>query len=269
MKDSFRFSKWHGLGNHFIVSVVKSTVVEQFTTKQIQKLCDPHFGIGSDGLMLVSDSLEVDHSRHVWMYNPDGSPMGMCGNGIRCVFGHTIRYIEPSDEITFTVEERRIKVRSSNFDTSHLATVDMGTASVNSEEVIQIGGRSFKGYFVDIGNPHFIIPVEALPSNEELYDIGPQLENHSRFINRANIEFAKKTSSNSVDVIVWERGAGKTLACGTGACATAAAFFQFQNLSSKSTIQLPGGPLDIEVLKDSILMTGPAIEVFKGEYQWQ
>jgi diaminopimelate epimerase len=267
--ETIRFAKWHGLGNHFVLFHVKRSFIASLTTEFITRLCDPHFGVGADGLMVIADDPLDGGIYDVLMFNPDGTPMGMCGNGIRCVYGYVNRYLKKLPSLTCRVEGRLISLSSSSDANGMQITVAMGTCRVGALESISVGDRVFEGYAVEIPNPHFIIPVDTLPTEQELCTLGPQLEHHTRFAHRSNIEFVKIHRPDYVEVMVWERGAGRTLACGTGACATAAALSQFQNLLPKSTIKLPGGELFIEVTPQEIYMTGPAVEIFTGDYIWQ
>lgn len=269
MTVTIRFAKWHGLGNHFVLFHAKRSYVTSLTPEFIRAICETHFGVGADGLMVIADKPSDDGIFDVWMFNPDGTPMGMCGNGIRCVYGYINRYLKKAPSLTCRVEGRLVSLSSSTDAGGMLITVAMGSASVGALETIDLAGVSFQGYPVEIPNPHFIIPVQTLPTEQELCTFGSRLEHHQRFPQRSNIEFVKMHRPDYVEVMVWERGAGRTLACGTGACATAAALCQFQNLLPKSTIKLPGGELSIEVISQEIYMTGPAFEIFTGDYIWQ
>ena len=262
-----QFTKWHGLGNHFIVTHSKrSEIATFFDSKFIRQICDPHFGVGSDGIMVI-ESDPIASAIEVWMFNPDGTLMGMCGNGIRCAYGYARKHLNINQsKINFIVEGRPIIVEGELVNGNILATVNMGYLKVFPKEVVMQGDHEYEGYFVEAPNPHFVIPSQELPTTSELVEIGTLLENNPRFKERANIEFAKQISEEEIQVIVWERGAGITQACGTGACAVAAAYFYFQGQGQKRTIQLPGGALTIEVLPDSVLMTGPAVEIYKGTY---
>ena len=208
------------------------------------------------------------------MFNPDGSNMGMCGNGIRCVFGYYKKYIDNSvSSRNFLVEGKIIhtaEVQSPDTHSPMMVQVDMDRATNLKSLIVKIAGGEFFGTSVLIPNPHFIIEVEELPSRELLTLHGSQLELAHEFPNRTNVEFVKIISRSEIDIAVWERGAGITLACGTGACASFFALCAAGKVDTSVKANLPGGTLFLELKTNGVVsMIGAAKEVFNGEYRWQ
>ena len=273
------FWKLEGCGNSFIVIGGEASVgqLSEFS----RCVCDPHFGIGADGLMVVRGRAG-DRTLEIDMINPDGSPMGMCGNGIRCVVRYL--YLErwapwgtPSS-FQFQVGPRRIEC--STGDDGRTVRVVMGRPSLEPDDLPVIsphpiideplghGGLDLLMTAVSMGNPHCVIFVPELDAID-LAQHGPVLEHHPRFPQRVNVEFAQILSSDCIRVKVWERGAGPTLACGTGACATAVAAVITERAGRSVRVELPGGELKVE-WKDNqsdVVMTGPASEICRGLWQ--
>ena len=273
-----KFTKMHGCGNDYIY-------VNGFTEKVnapeelARKISDRHFGIGSDGLILILPTQNGD--AFMQLYNADGSKGTMCGNGIRCVakyvYDHglipaTRNYAlidTPAGVKKIALEVVNGKVKS--------ATVDMGIAKLAGElpEKINVNNRSLQFIGVDVGNDH---AVYFLDDNPELEGImtwpdskfaseGVFFETHKRFVNRVNSEFIKIISRDEINMRVYERGSGETLACGTGATASAFAGVIAGKLNRDVLVHLRGGDLRIKVNDDNrCFMTGPAVEIFSGEY---
>lgn len=272
------FSKMHGCGNDFVViyDVPSRDVDWQALSKP---LCDRHFGIGADGLMVVRQHHTSNFE--VLMYNPDGSEMGMCGNGIRCVtrFLYDHRYYDfdsNSLSVTFNVSGR--EVNCSIAKNSSMVRVDMGPVSFTPADVpvtsrkemiqanLKVDGSSYEVTCLSVGNPHCVVivsDVERVP----LQHLGPFFEHHKLFPERCNVEFVEIVSPEHMKVRVWERGAGATLACGTGACASLAAAFRCHRVISPAMVDLPGGQVkvDWDSANNRIYLEGPAQEIFSGE----
>ena len=276
------FTKMHGAGNDYIyVNTMKYDIPDPSATAIAWSR--PHFGIGSDGLILIGRSSTPDADFSMRIFNNDGSEAMMCGNGTRCV----AKYLHDkglTDKNPIRLETLSgIKILTLHLDKEgrvETVTVDMGAPILEDETQFdpvlgknlstplpcregQGGGSSI---FVSMGNPHFVIftdeDVEKLPI--EVY--GPQLEHHPAFPQRCNIEFAQLRADGTVRMRVWERGSGITLACGTGACATAVAAAITGRTGRRCTIEMDGGVLQIEwdEATNHVLKTGPAAIVFEG-----
>lgn len=268
------FRKYQGTGNDFIVVDGLNGLPELDWPAVARRLCDRHFGIGADGLILVLPGAEAAFKMTI--YNADGSEPEMCGNGLRCF----VRALEDADRApggAFPVETGAGVLRPEILADGRVR-IDMGppilerqripmggprTAQV-VDEPVQVGDRTFAVTAVSMGNPHaviFVPDVEAVP----LAEWGPALETHPLFPARANIEFVQVLGPTEARMVVWERGAGPTLACGTGACAVLVAGVQTERMSPEATIHLPGGDLEIAWEADNhVFMTGPAEFVFEG-----
>lgn len=273
------FIKMHGIGNDFIVI---DCIKQKFTDEELSKIavfaCNRNFGIGSDGLILVCESNSCDFKMR--MLNPDGSEAEMCGNGIR-VFAKYIYDYDLSKKDEITVETlagvKIIKVFVEN-GKCNMVQVDMGCPNLkptqipvtgfNGENVVsqplEVLDKTFNITTVNMGNPHCITIVDKADAIE-LSKYGPLIENHKQFPERTNVEFIEIQDKNNVKMRVWERGAAETLACGTGACASTVAAILNKKTNKKVNMHLAGGDLIIEWADNGhILMTGPAVEVFKG-----
>jgi diaminopimelate epimerase len=274
------FLKYHGIGNDFIlVDGFKEELPEDLLSPQAQRLCDRHFGVGGDGLILVLPSRVADFRMR--MFNPDGSESEMCGNGIRCFAKYLYDY-GLTRETQVTVETLAGLIAPKMIVTDgkvQSVCVDMGEPRLARQEIpmqggdaegqviaekIEVDGERFEITAVSMGNPHcitFVEDVEHFP----VAKIGPLIERHPLFPRRTNVEFIQVLSNEELQMRVWERGAGETLACGTGACASAVAAALNRRTGRKVTIHLPGGDLRIEWAGDNhVYMTGPAEEVFSG-----
>ena len=259
-----RFTKMHGLGNDYLY--VYGEVPEDAAALS-RKLSDRHFGAGSDGMIYISLSRVADFSMRI--FNADGSEAEMCGNGIRCVGkyvydkGYTDRThlcIETLSGIKqLDMQVRSGKVRS--------VTVDMGQAEVFRDRELLIDRSGIFGTPVSVGNPHFVIFVSDV-EKAPLYTWGPFIEKHEAFPGGVNVEFVQVTGDHRLRMRVWERGSGVTMACGTGACASAAAAVSrgYCRPGVPVTVDLDGGPLEITVdSRYNVKMNGPAEIVYEGE----
>ena len=272
-----KFTKMHGIGNDYVYvncfeeSIKNPAEVSKFVS-------DRHFGIGSDGLILISPSAKADFRMNI--YNADGSQAEMCGNGIRCVAKYVYDYgltdkthisVETLGGIKYldlTVEDGKVA----------LVRVDMGKPELQADlipivseneqvidEPIEVDGKEYRMTGVSMGNPHTVIYVDDV-KNLDLEKIGPKFENHERFPKRINTEFVRCIDRHTVEMRVWERGSGETLACGTGACAVAVSSILNDLTDTRVTVKLLGGDLQIEWdrEKNHVFMTGPAKVVFDG-----
>jgi diaminopimelate epimerase len=290
MKAGAEIYKIEGCGNSFVVCSIEqfrfyskefsgpSISPDRVFRDAIEKICSKGFGLGTDGAMIVGIDGSSGSIREcvVFMYNPDGSWMGMCGNGIRCVMRYLALIgriaVDQLQNVTFRVGERT--VICSTEDGGKWVTVDMGEPVLKMKDIpalaedgelntgISITGRSFVGTCVGMGNPHFVV-------FEEMDDIGtwgPLLEAHPTFPARANIEFATVISSRKVRVRVWERSAGITLACGTGACAVTVAGVLTGRTDRSVDVELPGGAVSVEWREGNnhVYLSGPANEILAG-----
>lgn len=271
-----KFTKMHGAGNDYIYVYTPECPIENPAEVSVA-LSRPHFGIGSDGLILIGKSDVADFSMHI--YNNDGSEAMMCGNGTRCV-GKYVYDHQLTDKTTVTLETlsgiKTIQLQLGEDGKVSSATVDMGEprTEVPSQFLIansvavrnnlfNVGG--YEGTFVSMGNPHFVIFVPEV-MDVELPVVGKKLEFDPAFPERCNIEFVTRRPDGTLRMRVWERGSGITLACGTGACATAVAAALTDHAGRISDIEMDGGTLHIEWRDDNhIYMTGPAVTVFEGE----
>ena len=272
-----KFTKMQGLGNDYVYMDAIHQKIEN-ESSLAQFVSNRHFGIGSDGLILICKSDVADFKMR--MFNSDGSEAEMCGNGIRCV-GKFVYDKGLTDKTTVTVETLAgIKTLELNTKEGKVETVkvDMGEPILNPKEIpvisdeepvknlmLEAEGRKFKFTCVSMGNPHAITEVE----DTEKFDVekyGKVLEVDKAFPNKTNVEFIQIVDKNHVKMRVWERGAGETLACGTGACATAVACYLNGKTDRNVEVELLGGKLFIEWNEENnhIYMTGPAVTVFEG-----
>lgn len=279
-----KFTKMHGIGNDYVyVNCFKEQVVNP--SEIAKKVSDRHFGIGSDGLILIKPSDVADFEMD--MYNADGSQGAMCGNGIRCVAKYVYDYGLTDKTRIHVATKSGIKVLDLKVKDGKVqeVCVDMGAPILKPEEIpvdvqaaeaageerlvnwpIQVNGAPYHMTCVSMGNPHCIVPVED-PGRLVIEGIGPKFENHPAFPDRVNTEFIRVLDRKTVEMRVWERGSGETLACGTGACAVAVACILNGWTEDEVTVKLLGGPLRIfwDREKNTVFMTGTATVVFDGE----
>lgn len=274
-----KFTKMQGLGNDYVYVNCFEEQIEN-PGEVARQVSDRHFGIGSDGLILIKPSETADFCMD--MYNADGSRGEMCGNGIRCV----AKYVYDkglTDQEQISIETlagiKYLDLTIQNGEVA-LVQVDMGEPQLVAKEIpviadteqvidaqIQVENEEYRMTCVSMGNPHCVVFMEDV-EGLAIEQIGPKFENHSRFPNRINTEFVKVMDENTLQMRVWERGSGETLACGTGACATAVAAILNGHCKEEVTIHLLGGDLKIRWDKKSnhVFMTGPAKIVFDGEW---
>lgn len=260
-----KFTKMHGAGNDYIYVNTLRYPIEEPEKLSIE-WSRPHTGIGSDGLLLICPSSQADFKMRI--FNADGSEARMCGNASRCI-GKYLYEEGLTDKTEIRLETlsgiKILHLHVGDKNTVETVTVDMGIPSDIHEVTLGEGYAFEKGIAVSMGNPHLVIFVDDI-NQIKLEEVGPVLEHHPLFPDRVNVEFAQILSDNKVRMRVWERGSGITMACGTGACATAVASAFTNRCGRKSSIVMDGGTLDIEWADDNhIYMTGPATKVFDGE----
>lgn len=277
MKTTIKFTKMHGAGNDYIyVNTLLYNIKDP--AKASIEWSKPHFGIGSDGLVLIGKATDPEADFSMRIFNNDGSEAMMCGNASRCIgkYLHDKNLTDKNPIRLQTLSGIKILNLHTNEDNIvETVTVDMGdpqsignkTLAVNDE----IGAaREFNGTFVSMGNPHFVIFLDEDVEKFPVEKYGPLLEHHEAFPNRCNIEFAQVLEDGSVRMRVWERGSGITMACGTGACATAVATKTTDRGGNSTNIIMDGGTLNIEWNQDTnhIMMNGPAAIAFEGEIEY-
>lgn len=278
---TIEFTKYHGLGNDFILIDNRDSETPRITPDRAIELCDRHFGIGADGVIFaLPGQAGTDYTMRI--FNSDGSEPEMCGNGIRCM-ARFLADLEVADTGNAKAQYQihtLAGVMTPKFDANGQVTVDMGeprllaaeiptTLAAPDEKVIdrslEVAGQTWNVTCVSMGNPHcitFVEDVAAIP----LEQIGSLFEHHSAFPQRTNTEFIQVVRSNYLKMRVWERGAGITLACGTGACASLVAGVLTGRCDRRATIELPGGCLDLEwATNGRLYMTGAADRVFWGK----
>lgn len=272
------FTKMHGLGNDFII-VAGHEALPHDAAQLAVKLCDRFFGIGADGLVFILPSDKADFKMRI--INSDGSEAEQCGNAIRCVAKYVYDHgmISKTDVTIETIGAGAQKVQLTVEDSKAVKVrVDMGAPILKGLEIptvidqeqvvdypIEVDGWEFRFTAVSMGNPHCVIYVEDAV-NFDLHTWGPKLEKHPMFPRKVNVEFATVRSREHADMRVWERGAGPTLACGTGACATLVASVLNGRTGRSGVVSLKGGALHIEWSEadNHVYMTGPAEEVYRG-----
>lgn len=264
------FIKMHGLGNDFIVIDTAQETLPADISEFARFVCDRRFGVGGDGLILVMPSDKADIRMRI--INSDGSEPEMCGNGIRCI---AILAYEKAmvSQPEFTVETLagilKPKIVFNNEGTIKGVRVDMGEPHASAQEIIAqplvIENKIYDITCVSMGNPHCAIFVEDT-ENTPVTIVGPMIETHDIFPKKTNVEFIEVLNPKEVKMRVWERGAGETLACGTGACATAVACVLNNKTERTITVHLRGGDLEIEWAENNhVFMTGPATKVYEGK----
>lgn len=267
----------HGIGNDFVVFDAVSDSLPPHDASSVAKaMCDRRFGVGADGTIYIER--ESKGAFRMRMFNPDGSESEMCGNGIRCVASYiSEKRLAPPGPIPIWTGAGLLALEVLK---NGLVRVDMGPARLTRGEIgmsgpaeesfvaqnIETDGARYEGTAVSMGNPHLVMVVEDAAA-VDLRSIGPVLEHHSLFPHRVNVHFVQVVDRGSIIQRTWERGAGVTLACGTGACASAVATCLLGLTDRTVNVALPGGGLKIDYLEDGrVLMTGPAETVFEGDW---
>jgi len=270
-----KFWKYHALGNDYLVMDPKD-LAKPLAVEQVKTICHRNFGIGSDGILLGPlPSTKAPFGLRI--YNPDGSEAEKSGNGLR-IFSRYLwdRKLVCTDE--FAIETPGGVVKSTVFDNGRMVRVEMGHVSFSSDKIpvvgpkrdvinekISVGGREFTYCAATVGNPHCVLPLKDI-SAKLAHEFGPLLENHSNFPKRTNVQFLKVLDRANIQIEIWERGAGYTLASGSSSSAAAAVAHKLGLCDGKITVHMPGGQLAIEISGDyEILMTGPVTKVAEGD----
>ena len=276
-----RFTKMQGAGNDYIYLDCRAGGLPADPAALARQLSRRRFSVGADGLICIGPPLLADADAAMYIWNADGSEGAMCGNGARCVaeYLYTHGVGKPLIELDTPRAGRKTLYRVGE----HQWRAGMGRFSARAEDLPAVGlgsgpllavplvaaGRSWRVSCISMGNPHCVVVCpHTPPAGAELAEWGAALERHPAFPQRTNVEFVRVYGKNLLDVAVWERGSGATLACGTGACAAAAALVLQGQCSREQEIEvrLPGGVLSVRILADdTVLLTGPAQTVFAGE----
>lgn len=279
-----RFTKMQGCGNDYVyINGAAEHISQEKKTELVRMLSDRHFGIGGDGVIFINPSKEADFEME--MYNADGSRSGMCGNGIRCV----AKYVYDkhlTDKTEFTIVSagavKQIALETEDGEAVQIK-VNMGAPRLFAKEIpvlsdsenvidepIMVQGKEYRMTCVSMGNPHAVVFTEDV-KNLDIDAVGPYFERHERFPERTNTEFVKVLDRNNIEMRVWERGTGETLACGTGCCAAAVACVLNGLTSREVTVHVLGGAINIlwDEKENTVYMSGEAKTVFEGEIAWQ
>lgn len=280
-----KFTKMHGCGNDYIyINGFTEKIPQEEKPELVRRLSDRHFGIGGDGVIFINSSEEADFEME--MYNADGSRAEMCGNGIRCVAKYVYdKGLTDKTDISVIscgqIKYLQLFLKEGKVDS---VRVNMGAPELRPDRIpvvmendtprieavigepILVQGKAYKMTCVSMGNPHAVVFVDDV-TNLEIEKIGPCFENHERFPKRINTEFVKVLDKKTVQMRVWERGTGETLACGTGCCATVVACILNGLTDTSVTVKLLGGEIAITWDREAnlVYMTGPAETVFEGE----
>lgn len=273
-----KFTKMQGLGNDYVYVNCFQEKIEN-PAELARFVSNRHFGVGADGLILIKPTPLADCEME--MYNADGSQGAMCGNGIRCVAKYAYDYGLVNKE-TITVNTKSgIKTLELTVENGKVSRVkvNMGAPILEAQKIpilcqkdqavqmpLEVDGKTYLITGVSMGNPHAVVCVEDV-KGLNLTELGPKFENHPAFPDRVNTEFIRVLDRSTVEMRVWERGSGETLACGTGACAVAVACILNGYTDERVTVKLLGGDLDIywDRSENLVYMTGPAVTVFDGE----
>ncbi|OIQ62057.1 diaminopimelate epimerase [Neomoorella thermoacetica] len=274
------FVKMHGLGNDFVLVNAMTEKVPGDLPGLARRVCHRRFGIGADGLILVLPSEQARLRMRI--FNPDGSEPEMCGNGIRCFARYVYETgLAEGEELQvetlagiikpkLILEGGRVAGVRVDMGAPHLEREQIpmaGTGSPVLDEPIEVNGETWGGTCVSMGNPHCVFFVEDV-TGAPVTTVGPVVEHHPLFPRRTNVEFIQVLNREELRMRVWERGAGETMACGTGACAAAVAGALTGRSNRKVTVHLAAGDLQIEwsPVDNHVYMTGPAVEVFRGDF---
>lgn len=285
---SIRFFKMEGAGNDYIYVDARESGLDvaSVAPSALPALCDRRYGIGADGLVVLTDSERAD--ARMWMWNADGSSSATCGNALRCVALYVSSLPQPVDGLRIEsgagVHEARILERS--MEGTGLVSLDMGAPVFAAERIPFTGNQeditsparfdpghagsarmavTDPGHVVSMGNPHCVFFVDD-PDSVDLASVGPAIEHHKFFPQRTNVEFVSIRSDGSLYQRTWERGSGETLACGSGACAVLVAAASAGLSARNNIVHLRGGDLEISWTEETVWMTGPARLVFVGEF---
>lgn len=283
---AIKFTKMHGCGNDYIyINGIKEHIEHDKKAELVRRLSDRHFGIGGDGVIFINKGKEAEFEME--MYNADGSRAQMCGNGIRCVAKYAYDY-GLADKKSITVEsfgsvkyleltvgaDDKVSSVRVNMGAPILKATDIPVISDNErvvDEEIEVNGKIYRMTCVSMGNPHAVVFVRDIDDmkNFDIESVGPYFESHKRFPERTNTEFARVIDKNNVQMRVWERGTGETLACGTGCCATTVACVLNGLTDACVNVHVLGGVIKCEWNREEniVYMDGPAATVFDGEIE--
>lgn len=281
-----KFTKMHGCGNDYIyIDGSKEQISLEQKPEIVKHLSDRHFGIGGDGVIFINPTDVEDADFEMEMYNADGSRAEMCGNGIRCVAKYvydkgltdkkkiSIVSAGKVKKLCLAIQDKKVILVKVNMGAPELIAKNVPVISENEmviDETIEVKGNAYRMTCISMGNPHAVVFMDDV-ENLEINKIGPYFENHERFPKRTNTEFVKIIDRHTVQMRVWERGTGETLACGTGACATVVACILNGLTEEQVTVKLLGGELEIfwDRKENLVYMTGPATHVFDGEISFE
>ncbi len=277
-----KFTKMHGCGNDYVYI---NGFEEKINDKPafVQAVSDRHFGVGGDGAIFINPSDEADFEME--MYNADGTRAEMCGNGIRCVAKYVYDHGMTAQTQISIISYGKIKYLDLTVENGKVSKVkvNMGAPILKSSEVpvksekeqvidepVMVQGKEYHMTCVSMGNPHAIVFMKDV-ADLDIASVGPFFENHEVFPKRTNTEFVEVVDRTHVNMRVWERGTGETLACGTGCCATVVACVLNGLTEDKVTVKVLGGEIEIYWDREAnlVYMTGPATTVFEGEYPWK
>lgn len=277
------FLKMQGIGNDFVVISDLGDAMDRGSSEALgadfgRQICDRRYGVGADQILWLRRPVQ-DQSADARMeiINSDGSTAEMCGNGIRAVGVYLHRYGRSKGRKSYRVETPAgpkivdlVKEAPAPEVRVDMGAPEFGKKTLSGGEAIEVDGQRLEFFEVGMGNPHAVFFVDGVDSFP-VEKLGPLIEKHSRFPKRTNVEFVELQGSSDIKVRVWERGAGITLACGTGACASAVATLATGRAKGPLRVHLPGGTLTIEWAGEGkpVMMTGPAEEVFRGEYEFR
>jgi diaminopimelate epimerase len=278
-----KFTKMQGLGNDFICMNYED--VYKYNLKIFSKfICDRHFGIGADGLILIGTSKVADCKMRI--FNSDGTEAEMCGNGIRCLAKYVyeknivkkekirIETLAGIKEVKYKLENEKIMALNVNMGTPQLDINKLPIYIPNNYKykerkckiLIKAQDKEFLGLFLTVGNPHTVIEIKDI-KNFEVTKYGKIVENYKYFPQKTNVEFVEIVNENNIKLRVWERGVGETFACGTGAVAAAYAMYIENKIKNNVVVELEGGKLNISIDEktNEVYMEGPAVNIFNGE----
>lgn len=271
------FYKYHGLGNDYLV-IDPAKFDLKFDENSVRLICDRNYGVGSDGILhgpIIGD----DGSISLRIFNPDGSEAEKSGNGLRIFSRYLVEagYVT-SEDFELNTQGGRVSVHLDTSD-GRVVTVDMGTLSFDTEDVpvkrpkreallepLEVNDRVIKICAVSIGNPHCVVVSDAI-DRQLAMDLGPLIEKHSLFPQRTNVQFMKVIDRQNIQIEIWERGAGYTLASGSSSCAAAGAAYKLGYCDGDIRVRMPGGTLDVSIAADfSVTMRGEVSAVFEGNF---
>lgn len=266
-----KFTKYHALGNDYIV-VDPKDLDHPITESEIKTICDRHYGIGSDGVLFGPEQ-SANSDFKLRIFNPDGGEAEKSGNGLR-IFSRYLWDTKQVSHETFSIETKGGEVKATVHAQGKSVTVDMGKVRythgedhsvIMQKEQVIVDGKTFDGYRASVGNPHFVIPVESL-TEDLAYAYGPILEHEERFSNRTNVQFLKVIDRQTIQIEIWERGAGYTLASGSSSTAAASVAYGLGLCDTKMKVHMPGGVIDI-TLDENLFATmqGAVCKIAEGE----